>query len=133
MDKMKVIKGLECCSGFNCSGCQYDNKRNICNDCIGWLCADALTLLKEHEAKCLTKEELSGLQEQQFVWIEGKSGSLYCLRIIGIIEWENDVTAIQFDTPTAYVEKSTELYGSQYKIWTAQPTAEQRETVEWNA
>lgn len=93
---------------------------------------EIIELLKEQEAKCLTKEELSGLHEQQFVWIEGKSGSLYCLRIIGIIEWENDVTAIQFDTPTAYVEKSTELYGSQYKIWTAQPTAEQREAMEWN-
>lgn len=129
-DREKVIKGLEIHTKPNsrCVGCPYPNN-GLCGD---QLYHDALVLLKEQEAKCLTKEELSGLQEQQFVWIEGKSGSLYCLRIIGIIEWENGVTDIQFDTPTAYVEKSTEFYGSQYKIWTAQPTAEQREAVEWN-
>lgn len=126
-DRENVIKGLEKLANDIVDG--YIVEPNDAVHCAN----DAITLLKANEAKCLTKEELSGLQEQQFVWIEGKSGSLYCLRIIGIIEWENRVTDIQFDTPTAYVEKSTELYGSQYKIWTAQPTAEQREAVEWNA
>ncbi len=90
-----------------------------------------LALLKKQDAKCMTKEELSGLHEQQFVWLEGKDSSLYCIRIIGICAGKDGVTDIQYDTMESYIEQSTEKYGVKFRLWTAQPTDEQRQTVKW--
>lgn len=47
VDRGKVIKGLEGCSGFaDCDSCPYDNAL----DCICDLMTDALGLLKEQNA-----------------------------------------------------------------------------------
>ena len=92
---------------------------------------DVLALLNEREAKCLTKAELDGLNENQFVWIEGRTGYLYCLQIIGICRKKTGVSDIWFNAPTSYVEKSTNRYGKSYRIWTDKPTEEQRQAVKW--
>ena len=97
----------------------------------GKMFAQMCELLKKQEAKCLTKDELVELYEQQFVWVEGQVGYLYCVRIIGICTGENGVTDIQFDTPASFVEFSTQIYGASYRIWTAEPTDEQRQAVKW--
>lgn len=89
-------------------------------------------LLKEQEAKCLTKAELNDLNENQFVWIEGRTGYLYCLQIIGICRDKTGVSDIQFNAVTSYVEKSTNLYGENYRIWTNKPTEEQKQEVKWD-
>lgn len=88
--------------------------------------------LKEQEAKCLTKAELDDLNENQFVWIEGRTGYLYCLQIIGICREKTVVSDIQFNAPTSYVERSTNRYGKSYRIWTNKPTEEQRQEVKWD-
>lgn len=90
-----------------------------------------LELLKEQEAKCLTKAELDDLYEHQFVWIEGRTGQLYCLQIIGICRDKTGVSDIQFDTPKYYVERTTNTYGKTYRIWTNKPTEEQSKAVKW--
>ena len=87
--------------------------------------------LKEQEAKCLTKAELDDLYEHQFVWIEGRTGDLFCLQIIGICRGRTGVSDIQFDSPTSYVERSTNTYGKSYRIWTDKPTEEQSQAVKW--
>ncbi len=87
--------------------------------------------LKEQEAKCLTKAELDDLDENQFVWIEGRTGYLYCLQIIGICRERTGVSDIQFNAPTSYVERSTNTYGKSYRIWTDKPTEKQSQAVKW--
>ena len=87
--------------------------------------------LKEHEAKCLTKAELDDLNENQFEWIEIRTGHLYCLQIIGICREKTGVSDIQFNAPTSYVERSTIRYGKSYRIWTDKPTKEQSQAVKW--
>ena len=87
--------------------------------------------LKEQEAKCLTKAELDDLNENQFVWFEGRTGYLYCLQIIGICRDKTGVSNIQFNAPTSYVERSTNTYGKTYRIWTNKPTEEQSQAVKW--
>ena len=87
--------------------------------------------LNEQEAKCLTKAELDDLDENQFVWIENRTGHLYCLQIIGICHERTGISDIQFNAPTSYVEKSTNTYGKDYRIWTDKPTEEQSQAVKW--
>lgn len=47
-DKEKVIKGLECCANSCSNACPY---ADIDDDCQGMLCKDALSMLKEQEAR----------------------------------------------------------------------------------
>lgn len=54
-DREKVIKGLESCSGVDCTECQYDTEGHGHNDCIERLCADALALVKEQEEEIKEK------------------------------------------------------------------------------
>lgn len=46
----KVIKGLESCSGVDCTECQYGKEGHGHSDCIERLCADTLALVKELES-----------------------------------------------------------------------------------
>lgn len=119
----KVIKGLE----------QFKaDLKPFCGNRADWERFDAgFALLKEQEAKCLTKAELDDLDENQFIWIEGRTGDLYCLQIIGICRERTGVSDIQFNAPTSYVERSTNTYGKSYRIWTDKPTEEQSQAVKW--
>ena len=58
IDREKVKKGLECCKASmnddpfqRCSECPYNDISISVQDCRAVLSADALELLKEHEAK----------------------------------------------------------------------------------
>ena len=50
-EREKVIKGLESCTGVDCTECQYGTEGHGHKDCVERLCADALALLKEQEVK----------------------------------------------------------------------------------
>lgn len=54
-DREKVFKGLESCSGVDCTECQYGTEGHGHNDCIERLCADALALVKEQEEEIKEK------------------------------------------------------------------------------
>ena len=49
-ERGKAIKGLESCSGVDCTECQYGTEGHGHNDCIERLCADTLALVKEQES-----------------------------------------------------------------------------------
>ena len=137
IDREKVMTGLELCTNISPDGClmlcPYKDEKDetYSGFCEQVLKQDALALLKEQEAKCLTKAELDDLNENQFVWIEERTGHLYCLQIIGICRGKTGVSDIQFNTPTSYVERSTNRYGKSSRIWTNKPTEEQSQAVKW--
>ena len=54
-DREKVFKGLESCSGVDCTECQYGTEGHGHSDCIERLCADALALVKEQEEEIKEK------------------------------------------------------------------------------
>lgn len=126
-DRYMVIKGLE---GQLDDLAKYADSDEVLTLTQGQAKA-ILAMLKEQEAKCLTKAELDDLNENQFVWIEGRTGYLYCLQIIGICREKTGVSDIQFNAPTSYVERSTNRYGQSYRIWTNKPTEEQSQEVKW--
>ena len=121
----KIIKGLEETISYLRTWTSEVSER-----CIQYQ-REAIVLLKEQAAKCLTKAELDDLNENQFVWIEGRTGYLYCLQIIGICREKTGISDIQFNAPTSYVERSTNRYGKSWRIWTNKPTEEQRQAVKW--
>lgn len=67
-------------------------------------------------------------------WLEVPESLLcsYCLEIIGVHYSLDGVTDIDFNTPTAFIELSTEKIGKTWRPWTKQPTEEQRETAKRN-
>lgn len=135
----KVIKAFDGCPGSweesdKCYECPFENS-GFCTDKLHDKVVELLNNLRDalndQEAKCLTKAELDGLDEDQFVWIEGRNGDLFCLQIIGICRGRTGVSDIQFDSPKSYVERSTNTYGKSYRIWTDKPTEEQSKAVKW--
>ena len=133
IDKRQVMYDIERCISNvpgTCMNCSHYTG-TVGFRCMESLMSDALELLKEQEAKCLTKAELDDLNENQFVWIEERTGCLYCLQIIGICHEKTGVSDIQFNAPTSYVERSTNRYGQSYRIWTNKPTEEQSKAVKW--
>lgn len=131
-DREKVIENLErMLSNYDMLDDIVINKNNEMLMFHRAVAKTALSLLKEQEAKCLTKAELDDLNENQFVWIEIRTGQLYCLQIIGICRVKTGISDIQFNAPTSYVERSTNTYGKTYRIWTNKPTEEQSQAVKW--
>lgn len=80
----KVIKGLESCSGVDCTECQYGKEGHGHNDCIERLCADTLALVKELES---TLNRLRSTMEDM---VRGNASEevSYLLRLLG--KWEKE-------------------------------------------
>lgn len=55
-EREKVIKGLESCSGVDCTEGQYCTEGHGHNDCIERLCSDTLALVKEQEQAMKEKD-----------------------------------------------------------------------------
>ena len=55
MDREKVIKGLESCSGVDCTECQYGKEGHGHKDCVERLCVDTLALVKALEEEIKEK------------------------------------------------------------------------------
>lgn len=92
----------------------------------------ALELLKEHEPRVLTLEELCGMPCDTPICVEEYYGScsiLYMDIYNGI-----DADSTDFITGNVQMECSywiREEYGNLYRFWTAKPTDEQRKAVKW--
>ena len=54
-EREKVLKGLESCSGVDCTECQYGTEGHGHKDCVERLCADTLALVKEQEEEIKEK------------------------------------------------------------------------------
>lgn len=78
----KVIKGLESCSGVDCTECQYGKEGHGHSDCIERLCADALALVKEQ------KSTLNRLRSTMEDMVRGNASEevSYLLRLMD--KWE---------------------------------------------
>jgi hypothetical protein len=81
----------------------------------------------------MTLEELSVELEKQFLWVEPRGGRIYCLEVLGVHISAYGVVGIDFNLPSCVLELSTKSMGEKWRIWTSQPTNEQREAVPWNA
>ena len=55
-DMEKVIKGMESCTGVDCTECQYGKEGHGHKDCVERLCADTLALVKEQEQAMKEKD-----------------------------------------------------------------------------
>lgn len=136
----KVVRGLECCivrdpdAKSNCVECPYNHEGIITNaPCANGLMADALALLKEQEARVMTREELKQIKPWSVYWGEG----LYVRNL-----WPMAFTAEAImNIDGEYLRDS---YGREYeldlynkdvmgwRIWTARPTKDQRKAVKWD-
>ena len=100
----KVIKGLECCKAIHiylCTDCPYHDDDVDDNNCKEYLCADALTLLKEHEATMVIESEnmytglpithcpKCGVTLDRFLYGRQHEGQInYCPMCGQAIKWE---------------------------------------------
>lgn len=123
----KVIKGMECC-GYRrfmdkCDECPYDGK-----ECFQRLKDDALELLKAQEPRVMTVGDLYGQdmgyyerKDEELVWpVLIARGGPDCDGTVGIVR--KDAFEIKADC---------DLINQTWRLWTAYPTAAQREAVKW--
>jgi len=131
-DREKVIKGLECCTnGDVCiSDCTYFKEFPMTDGrCITALQADALSLLKEQEARVMTLDEVKAFDWDycylEEVRLSGKEYRAVC--------GDYALTCITWPYVTSMrIQRGDESYGKKWRCWTAKPTDEQRKAVKWD-
>lgn len=119
----KVIRGLECCalgSLSNCERCPYTETR-----CSEHLCGDALALLKEQEARVMTKDEVLATPEGTVVWMEEESESGTYIQ--PIVSTGNGCLGNFYIGVGAY---GVEM--EKRRFWTSRPTEEQMRDTPWD-
>lgn len=117
----KVVKGLEIHADrsdkMDCNDCPYIKDGFSKGRCISQLCSDALSLLKEQEARELTMDE----------WREWKANK----KRDPICElWEYETTPMWILNPNN-VHEPAFLMGK-LKLFTGKPTFEQCKAVKWD-
>ena len=143
VDREKVLYSLSCCSnpsaGQNCIQCYYRHG----DICIQDLTRDAAELLNEQELKqesrVLTVEEVRSKQTKAIpVWKETKSKNkaLYAGWVLAYeVQTGQGITGdcLGMAEPSGrMVWYKLSDYGKTWRVWSARPTDEQREAVEWN-
>ena len=96
----------------------------------------ALELLKAHEARVMTLEQL--LDKQEFsentrpVWFEYVHGNVKAVVLL-YTEYREDEDTVTMIGTGAYVQESwiQGKYGKTWRCWTTRPTDEQRKAVKW--
>lgn len=131
----KVIRGLEChfTKGFvACKDCPYYPDELIYEDdddmegtiCEEKLAADALVLLKEQEARVMTKEEVLATPEGVVVWMEENSESGTYIQ--PIVSTGNGCLGNFYIGVGAYGVEMRER-----RFWTSRPSPEQMRDTPW--
>ena len=142
VDMEKVIKGLECIAGIgecDCKNCVYsaNGEPSKFYRCQQSFARDAIELLKEQKpsSRVLTLEELQKAPSGSLLWIEWKSAAgspMYPVEFLSIysLTFPDGVTekVIEFSNGMDYED----MYGKQFRLWTAKPTDEQRKAVKWD-
>ena len=132
-DLEKVIRGLECCitcdpdGSRECKKCPYRRKGITNEPCFNALHADALALLKEHEARVMTLEELQAIETPwnrntpPYLFVENRSstGSRW-------MSW-----GFMHDSVILPGTMGVQNYGSKWRVWNLQPTPEQMRETKW--
>ena len=133
-DLEKVIKGLECCikrdpdDYLRCDECPYPDG----SACTNRLKIDALELLKEHEPRVLTLEEIWEYGDDKHLFIEYVLPTETVLKP-AIFQPDNseDGYMCVVSAWRASGFYGLEGYGKDWRCWTARPTDEQREAAAW--
>lgn len=127
----KVIRGLECHGKGSfefCKPCPYHY-----DGCEATLCRDALTLLREQEARVMTREELEDWDGA--IFFEAFETDMY----YALIENVEPTAGMDGEYVLVNVEPgehhrriwSGEHYGSIWRCWTSRPTPEQMRDTKW--
>ena len=129
IDREKVIRGLECCAADCVDGCPYEDPSQCCSDVLA---KDALELIKEllkaQEPRVLTLEEALG---SDICWIEVKRiKSLSVASIVVNPERLECATISRIGVPDSMLP--FDIYGEEWRCWSARPTEEQRKAVPWD-
>jgi hypothetical protein len=146
IDRVKVIKGLECCEKVdNCGNCPYDvecAKRDFA------LTRDAIALLREQEPRTLTVEEVKRIGADNHgsfkndgptvMWLE-EFGKQFPLHVV-ILKWDeddwqgepNNIVNVYYFGTDEFDQFSLTDYNKAWRCWTHKPTDEQREAVKWD-
>lgn len=127
-EREKVIRGLECCAQGSLSNCEECPYTGI--GCSEHLCADALALLKEQEARVMTLEKIqSGTVEVAWLECRDKEEVRAGLWFKRINEGEDE--GIIIHVLDGFEGLRTEVYGKMWRCWTSRPTPEQMRDTPW--
>ena len=125
IDSEKVIKGLECCRRGFCFACPYNDGIDENTDCKQQWADDALALLKAQEPRVITLEEIP---YAVFGWMEVFDQIIPC--ILGDVDIDDTVEFSNIEDGHNYMCASD--YGKTWRVWTAEPTEEQRRAAKWD-
>ena len=132
-EREKVIDALERCSYdpdpgqprkeiFSCSDCPY--YRGCYHGCTYGLMRDALALLKEQEARVMTREEVTATPEGTVVWMEEEAESgTYIQPIVSTGNGCLGNFYIGVGTYGVNLEKR--------RFWTSRPSEQQMRETPW--
>lgn len=144
MDMEKIVKGIEChrkkiqtTNSVSCLECPYSEPNPIREWCMSGLMDDIYAMLKEQEARVITREELQQFEGSP-CWFEssgtymGKDGfwiipAVFRTFYAGIIMSYTSV----LDGVEDYGELGLSAYNKTWRCWTTKPTTEQRQAVKW--
>ena len=139
-DREKVMLGLKVCSSsdmnMDCPKCPYHMHTKQAVYCMDRLMRDALTMLKEREARVMSLEEVRSDHERVY-WIEcGDSITQHYGQYRGTCYWYQGEKGKfeQFDCiepSDQYLRRKANKYGKEWRCWTSRPTEEQRKAVAW--
>ena len=119
----KVIRGLTVCSDdiYKCIDCPYYSEYTGNTDCSNHLCADALALLKEREARVMTPYEVRA--EYEIVWLDHKdiSCEVAILQRIACSMYEFSIMGT--DEMLSLLESQ---YGKTWRCWTSRPSEDRK-------
>ena len=136
IDREKVIKGLNSCSGSDpcVNSCPYYDNCGNNYSCTSNLAKDALALLKEQEAKILTVNQLEDALDT-VVWLETPVSENLADGYSLIMAYSHKYGYMFFDSPFGDNPSQDRLeyseYGKSWRCWNKRPTDEQRQAVKW--
>ena len=139
-DREKVIKGLE----ILINGCEYIH----CDDCCFYISTkplrcglreeqikeDALSLLKEQEARVMTLDQLEDALDT-VVWLETPVSENLADGYSLIMAYSHKYGYMVFDSPFGDNPSQDRLeyseYGRSWRCWDRRPSEEKRKVVKW--
>ena len=139
IDREKVIEALECLANnpfLDCDKCPYNAPTLIplkqrCD--YTRICANALDLLKAHEPRVLTLDEV--LNAEDFVWAEiwTPGDRRWCLIYARINKSiYDDILMLHEDSGFRWTRLASNYnMKSGWRCWSARPTEEQRKNTPW--
>ena len=138
MDMENVIKGLEICAehgSWHGLDCEHNEAYKDCpyrgceTGCIVTIAKDALSLLKEQEARILDWDELEDWENA--VWFDDKDEHECYIAIIANVG-TYDAKFVNVEPGMVHrLDFLREFYKKEWRCWSARPTIKQRQAVKW--